>query len=435
MAALAGPIVFMQLGMVALGVEDTLFMGMLGAEYIAAVGLGHALIFCLMIFGVGTLYGIDALSSQAVGAKDIPRSVQVFYHALIVAFGVALICWSAITFLTGPILRYMEIKPEVVSLLHEYVDVVRWIYFPGLMFMATRQYLQSLSVVRKLMIVLVIANIINILVNYTLVFGNYGFPRLEVKGVAYATLAANLILLGGAQWILWLRLLKEKSAILRPRFDGKLLAHLVQLGVPGGIQSFFEASIFSFVSLIVSKFGALPLAAHQLTLNLASVTFMVPMGISYAAAVRVGYGIGARDYAVSKASGMAALFMSFVFMTLTCLTFILIPRHLLGFYTDDESVILIGIGLLFVAGIFQIADGLQVTLTGMIRGLGNTKASMIANLISHWGIGFPLGYYLGFHAGMGATGLWVGLSVGLGLVAISLYIFWLLSFRKLLRSA
>lgn len=422
MGKLALPIVVLQIGMVLFGVVDTLFMGKIGAQAIAAVGLGHAVIFIFFVFGIGALYGIDSLASRAVGAADFTASARVAAHSVVLALAVALFNFFAATLFVGYGLKLFRLDPSVVPQLQEYVSIVRWMYFPGLVFVACRQFLQSLSDIRPMLWILVVAHAINFAVNYGLVFGNWGLPRLEVRGTAFATLLANIWMGAMLGWIVWRRILGILGQW--PTWDKNIFRELVRLGIPGGIQTFFEVSVFSIVSLVMGRLGATTLAAHNLTLNLASVAFMVPMGVSYAAAVRVGYGVGEGSLEKSRIAGRVALVFGVGFMTITCVAFFTVPRFFLGFYTTDDTVLAMGVGLLQVAGIFQVFDGAQVVLTGMLRGLGDTKTSMIANLISHWLIGFPVGIFLTFYVGFHAAGLWIGLSIGLAGVALLLGFIW-----------
>lgn len=422
MFKLALPIVLLQVGMVLFGVVDTLFMGQLGAEAIAAVGLGHAIVFIFFVFGMGILYGVDSLSSRAVGAKDFSYSAQVAAHSMVLALGVAACNFILVTLFLEYALPHFHVAKEVLPRLTLYVHYVRWFYFPGLLFFACRQFLQSLSEVGPMIYVLLVAHAINVLANYLLVLGAHGFPRWEVRGTATATVLANAWLGTAMFFIARKRILKVLGAW--PKWEKNIFRELLRLGLPGGVQTFFEVSVFSVVSLVVARLGTTALAAHNLTLNLASITFMVPMGVSYAAAVRVGYGVGEGSREKSRAAGKVAVLMGIGFMSLTCILFFVCPKFFLGLYTRDAAVLAIGVSLLRVAGIFQIFDGMQVVLTGMLRGLGDTKTSMIVNLVSHWLIGFPLGLYLAFRLGWDAQGLWIGLSVGLAGVALALSFFW-----------
>ena len=423
MVNLAVPIVLLQVGTVLFGVVDTLFMGKLGPEAIAAVGLGHAFTFCLFLFGMGCLHGVDTLSSKAIGSRKIQESIDVFGGALILSQILALPLFLFITFFSESILVGIGVDEKVVPLALEYIFVVRWFFFANLGFVACRQYLQSLSIVRQLILALGFANVLNFVINYAFVFGHWGMPRLEVEGCGLATVFSGFLLFVWAFSIVIFRLRRMRRSRW-PMWNTAVYKNLLRLGGPGGIQCLLEAGVFSIVSLLVGRFGAMQLAAHQLVLNLASVAFMVPLGISYAVAVRVGYAVGQNKPERARQSGAAALLMSIGFMCTTCMLFILFPKLLLGFYTTNNQVIDVGIRLLLVAGFFQVVDGMQIVLTGMIRGLGNTKLSMFTNFFSHWCVGFPLGMWLAFSWEFEARGLWIGLSIGLAGVAILLSWHW-----------
>ena len=420
---LAVPIMLLQIGLVLFGVVDTLFMGKLGADAIAAVGLGNAYTFCLFLFGMGCLYGVDTLSSRAIGARKIQESVDVFGNALLLSQVIALPLFLFITFFSEDILVMIGVDSKVIPLSLEYIYAVRWFFFANLGFVACRQYLQSISIVRLLILVLVFANLVNALVNYVFVFGYWGMPALGVRGCGLATVLSGFLLFGWSFLIVFFRIRRLRKPCM-PRWNRSVVRKLVQLGLPAGLQCLLEGGVFSVASLLVGRFGTVQLAAHQLALNLASVAFMIPLGISYAAAVRIGYSVGQNNEARARVAGSAAMVMTVGFMLCTCLLFILVPEALLHLYTQDGAVIEIGVRLLLVAGIFQIVDGVQIVLTGMIRGLGNTKLSMFTNFASHWCIGFPVGIAFAFYGGLEARGLWIGLSIGLAGVAIFLSFCW-----------
>lgn len=405
------------------GVVDTWFMGQIGTQAIAAVGLGHAIGFALYAFGIGLLYGVDALVSRAMGAGEAAEAARVYFAAMILAVVISCVFFLLLTFGAEPLLKFVGVEANLVRDILIYLDVLRWVYFPGLLFVASRQYLQAHGYVWPLVAVLALANILNYFFNNAFALGNYGFPRWEIYGAGVATILAN--------WAL--TLITAALAIRRALqglqgenqwFKGRNVSALLKLGIPGGGQTLLEVGVFAFVSLLIGRFGATTSAAHQITLNLASLTFMIPMGLSYAAAVRIGFVYGAKRLGEVGVVGTAAMLIGGVIMTTTSSLFLLFPSALLSLYTSDATVLAVGVPLLRIAGIFQLVDGAQIVLTGMLRGLGDTKSSLFANLIAHWCVGFPLGYYLAFHGGAGASGLWIGLCVGLAIVASILTIVW-----------
>jgi MATE family multidrug resistance protein len=419
--ALALPIALTQIGMVLYGTVDMLFVGRLGPVAIAAVGLGSMTYFTGFVVGMGVVMGIDSHSSKAFGAGRPDLCGQLLVHTLAIALAAALPLFLAYAW-AGPIFRALGVAPEVVSAAVGYIAILRWAVFPGLCFVACRQFLQSMSVTSPLLAAIVVGNLGNAVMDAAFVFGRWGCPALGVRGSAYATLGANLIMLAVAGGAAWARL-----RAIEFRFHGwhrRLFADVAALGFPGALQMLAEVAIFSLVTALVGRLGAETLAAHQLTLNLASLTFMVPMGLSHAAAARVGQAVGRGDFRGAHASGRAAALMGMAFMAVTGVSFAAAPGFLLGLFGAGASVVAIATPLLYCSAAFQVFDGAQAVLTGALRGLGETRRPLAFNLIGHWLVGLPLGVWLTFRRGWGATGLWIGLTAGLTVVAVLLWREW-----------
>jgi MATE family multidrug resistance protein len=279
-----------------------------------------------------------------------------------------------------------------------------------------------MSVTSPLLAAIVFGNLANAFLDAALVFGRFGAPALGVRGSAFATLAANGVMLSIAAAAAWRRL-----DAISFRFRGwhrRLFVDVFAVGLPGGLQMLVEVAIFSLVTALVGRFGAETLAAHQLTLNLASMTFMVPMGLSHAAAARVGQALGRGDPRGAAASGRAATMMAVAFMAVMGVSFACAPGLFLGLYGAGMPVILIARPLLYCSAAFQIFDGAQAVLTGSLRGWGETRRPLLINLFGHWLIGLPIGVFLAFRRGWNATGLWLGLVAGLMVVAILLWREW-----------
>jgi len=429
MWTLAAPIALMQLGMMAYGVVDTLFMGALGPTELGGVGLGGSTFFTLMIFGMGTLLGVDSLSSRAHGAGREDDSAAIYLHSLVIAFGVALPLFLLVN-LADRFYAFMGVDSAVAAVALEYLSTLRWMTLPFLLFAASRQYLQSLSVTRPMLAAIFAGNVVNIVLNYGLVFGRLGFPKLGVMGCALASVTNSVVMLGVVVFPVIDRVRDSGY-----RFDGlrkPVLWDLIRLGLPAGLQMLVEVSMFSLVTTFMSRYGPIPTAAHQITMTLVSVTFMIPLGVSFAAAVRVGQGLGKEDPVSAVRSGRTALFMGVGFMALTALVFWTVPGFLLGLFTQDPEVLALGVSFLFVGGLFQIFDGMQIVLNGSIRGLGETKIQLIAHLIGFGAIGLPLGVWLSFRGGFGPLGLWYGLLTGLTLTGVSLFFVWRSRAKRLL---
>lgn len=419
--ALAAPLALMQLGLVLYGTVDTLFVGRLGAHAIAAVGLASSTYFLLAIFGIGMTVGADALTSRAFGAGKPEVCAALLLHSAALSLCVAAPIFLSLE-LAGPLFALIGVQPEVAEAALPYLRVLRLAIFPTLLFTSCRQYLQAMDVTRPQLLAVLTGNLLNAALCWLLIFGRLGVPALGLLGGAVATVSASLWMLLVAALASWSRM---RSISFRFRgFRARLFRDLLALGVPAGAQMLVEVSAFSLMTMFCGRLGAAALASHQITLNLVSLTFMVPLGVSFAAAVRVGQGMGRGDPAAAARSGWAALGLSVAFMSMTSLLFLGAGKAVVALFTSDPEVLALGSRLLLVGAFFQICDGMQVTLTGALRGLREARVPMGANLVGHWLVGFPLGLALAFKAGLGALGLWIGLCAGLVSVALTLLFVW-----------
>jgi MATE family multidrug resistance protein len=304
--------------------------------------------------------------------------------------------------------------------------VLTWSLPPLLLYVAFRRYLQAMNLVRPVMIALVTANLVNAAFNWIFIFGHFGSPALGVRGSAIATLLARIYM----ALVLLVAILRHEARVT-PRLrdtpmglDVARMRRLFALGLPAAGQMVFEVGVFSAATALAGRVSADALAAHQIALNMAAFTFMVPFGIASAAAVRVGQAVGRRDLHGAMRAGWTAIAIGVGFMTCAAAVFLLAPGALIRAFTTDEAVAQIGVGLLFVAAIFQLFDGLQGVTTGALRGLADTHTAMLWNLAGHWLIGLPLGYWLCFTLGRGVVGLWWGLSAGLIICGVALLAVW-----------
>jgi MATE family multidrug resistance protein len=398
-----------------------LFVGRLGPVAISAVGLGSMTYFTGFVVGMGIVMGIDSHASKAFGAGRPDLCGQLLVHTLVLALAVALPLFFLYG-LAGPIFNFIGVDPAAADGAVGYIEVLRWGVFPGLCFVACRQFLQSMSVATPLVAAIVAGNLVNAALDAVLVFGRFGAPALGVRGSAYATLAANGVMFAVVAASAWGRL-----RAISFKFHGwhrRLFVDVFALGLPGGLAMIVEVAVFSLVTALIGRLGARTLAAHQLTLNLASMTFMVPMGIAHAAATRVGQALGRGEPRVAADSGRAATIMSMSFMAATGIAFAAAPRFILGLFGVDDVVIALATPLLYCGAAFQVFDGAQVVLTGALRGFGSMRRPLLINVLGHWLIGLPVGLALGFGLGWGATGLWIGLVAGLAVVAVLLWREW-----------
>jgi MATE family multidrug resistance protein len=425
MFALAAPVIVAELGWITMGIVDTLMVGRLGPEAIGAVGLGASLFLAFGVFAMGMLLGLDTLVSQAFGAGRVDECHRWLLHGVALAVALTLPVSLVLLAVIGDLDRW-GMDPAVLRLTRPYISVVTWSVLPLLVYFALRRYLQGMGVVRPVMIVLLLANVVNVLANWMLIHGRLGAPALGVPGSAWATVVSRIVMAGGLIVVI-VRRERSRRPGLRDTplaIDAAWMRRLVGLGVPAALQLTLEVGVFAAGSALASRFSPASLAAHQIALNLAGFTFMVPLGLASAGAVRVGHAVGRRDGAAAARAGWTALLFGVVFMSLAACAFLLLPHVLIGAFTTDPGVLRVGIALLAVAAVFQLFDGLQGVGTGVLRGLGDTRTPMLWNLAAHWGIGLPIAYALAVHFGFEVIGLWWGLSVGLIICGVALLLIW-----------
>lgn len=425
MLRLSWPVVLGEIGWVAMGIVDVMMVGRIDAESIGAVSIGRALFMVFAVTGLGLLLGLDTVIAHAFGAGDRRETHLMLLHGVYLALAVALPltigAWAV-----GSVLAPLGIDPRIESMARLYLDAVAWSMAPMLLYFTFRRYLQAINVVRPVMIALISANLVNVLANWVMIFGKLGLPALGATGAAWATVLAMTYL------ALFLGLViahhdretgRELGAIpLRP--ETARLRRLVGLGLPAAMQLLLEVGVFAVVTALAGRLAAAALAAHQIALNAASVTFMVPLGISSATAVRVGQAIGRRDGEAAARAGWAGLAIGTGFMAIAAATFVIFPAWIVRAFSDDPAVLAVGIVLLHVAAAFQLFDGIQVVAIGALRGAGDTRTPMVWAILGYWGLALPIGWWLCFRAGYGAPGLWIGLSTGLIVVGAILLGTW-----------
>jgi MATE family multidrug resistance protein len=420
---LAGPVVLAEIGWMSMGVVDTMMVGPLGPAAIAATGLGGGVFTAIAIFGMGLMLGLDALVSQAFGAGDREECARWLHQGVLLAVVAAPFVMAA-TWLAYLSLDLWGLHPAIQTLVADYLRVVAAGAWPLLLYAAFRRYLQGMHVVRPIMFALVSANFVNAAGNWILIYGNLGFPALGVEGSAWATTAARIYMAG----FLFLAIQREDRRhphrAVRWRFELARIRRLVRLGFPAATQITLEVGVFAAATALAGKLDPVSSGSHQIALNLASLAFMVPLGLASSGAVRVGHAIGARDPARAAAAGWTALAAGAAVMLLIGAIFYVFPVPLLRAFTSDTRVIDIGVGLLAIAAAFQLFDGAQAVATGVLRGAGDTRTPMITNIVGHWIFGLPVGYALCFVFGWGVAGLWIGLSVGLIFVSAILIVAW-----------
>ena len=429
---IAVPVVMAELGWMTMGVVDTVMVGPLGAAALGGTGIGSVLFVAVGVFGMGLLLGLDTTVSQAFGAGDRAECERWLVTGLWVAL-LATPPLAVVLYVMQIALPSFGFHPQVLPHVQAYFPVVALSLPPLLFYAALRRYLQALSRVGVIAFTLVSANLVNVLVNWWLIYGIGPFPQLGVVGAAWATVLSRVYMVAVLAWVAWRLHRTGPAHHLSLAFPAARIRRLLRLGLPAAAHLTFEVGVFSAVTAIAGQLDPDALAAHNIALNIASVVFMVPLGISAAAAVLVGQHIGARDPAGAHRAGWAAILVALTFMGSSAVAFIIAPAGFIRLYTREVAVIAIGSQLLGVAAAFQLFDGLQVTTTGALRGLGETRVPMLISLIGYWVSGLPLGWWLCFKAGYGVTGLWLGLAASLCLVGTGLLCLWRVRIREAMR--
>jgi len=425
MVSLAVPVVLSEVGWVVMGIVDTVMVGSLGPAAIGAVALGNAVYFTPSLFGIGLLLGLDTLVSQAYGREDHDDChrwlAQGVYLACILTLPLMLLVALA-SFALGPFGIHAEVAGPAAS----YLRILLWGTLPLLIYAGTRRYLQGVGYVRVITITYVVANLINWLGNWVLIYGKLGFPALGVNGSALSTVIARIFMGAAMLGFAW-RYEQQRGHPLFRRWAAPNLVkirELVQLGLPAAGQIVLEVGAWNLMTFSAGWLTPVELATHHIALNYASLTYMVPLGVASAAAVSVGHAVGAGDPARARRAGWMALGLGTSFMLLAALVFFVAPGPLIALYTRDPRVMAVGPSLLGLAAIFQIFDGIQTVSTGALRGLGETRVPMLANLVGYWVLGLPLGLTLCFVFHWGIYGLWIGLTAALILIATTLLARW-----------
>ena len=425
MLALAVPVVLSELGWMAQGVVDTIMVGKMGPAAIGAVAVGNAVYYVPSLFGIGILLGLDTLVSQAYGRNDH----EACHHWL--AHGVYLACVA-----TPPLMLLVAaasfcfgragITPEVAGLAGSYLRILNFGTLPLLLYGAARRYLQGVGQVRVITLTLIIANLVNWFGNWVLINGKLGLPALGVDGSAISTCLARIGMAVALIGFAWRYERSRGHPLFRHWARPSLLKmrQLLRIGTPAAGQIVLEVGAWNGATFAAGFLTPVALATHSIALQYASVTYMVPLGMSAAAAVSVGHAIGAGDTSRARRAGWMAMALGTGFMLLAAFVFLFAPRPLIMLYTRDPLVLAQGPALLYIASAFQIFDGIQTVSTGALRGLGETRVPMIANFVGYWILGLPLGVSLCFALHWGIYGLWIGLTLALIVIATTLLLRW-----------
>lgn len=421
MLTLAIPVVFVQLGFMAMGLVDTLMVGRVSARVLAAVALGNLYFYNVTVFGVGTLMALDPIVAQAVGAEDHEAVARAVQRGLIIALALS-VGFVCILAPAAPVLRALHQPPEIIGDAAAYLRISIAGIIPFLAFVVLRQSLQALHRVAPIVVAVVIANVTNAGFNWVFVYGHLGSPALGAAGSAIATAISR--------WVMFLLLLAVSRRDLRPLLapvragvaSWPPILAMLRLGAPIGGQQALELCAFGAIGLLMGVLGTAEMAAHQIAISLAAFTFMVPLGVGSAAAVRVGRAIGAGDETRIREATRAGYVAGVGFMVLTAILFLAAPHALARAFTDDPHVVAIAAVLIPIAGVFQVFDGGQAVGAGVLRGAGDTTVPLFVMLVAYWVVGVPLSVYWGFHSPLRAAGLWWGFVASLAADALFLYL-------------
>ena len=429
---LAAPVILGMLGHTFVSFVDNVMVGQLGTAELAAVSLGNSFMFIAMSLGIGFSTAITPLVAAADAEGNFAAGKSAFKHGLFLCTVLGITLFLGVYF-SKPFLAYMDQPEEVVELAGPYLDLVAFSLIPLIVFQAFKQCSDGLSMTRAPMYATLLANVVNIGLNYVLIFGKFGFPQLGIVGAAIGTLASRVIMVGYL-WLLMKRNLKSKDYVLKIKLfvlENAMIKRILSLGFPSALQMFFEVAIFTAAIWMSGILGKNPQAANQIALNVASMTFMVAMGLSVASMIRVGNQKGLKRFrelrriahsifllTIILAGGFAVLFLIFHNM---------IPKLYVDFddaqnFADNFEVVQIAARLLLVAAIFQISDGVQVVVLGALRGMQDVKIPTFITFIAYWVVGFPISYYLGLHTEYKSAGIWIGLLAGLTVSGVLLYI-------------
>ena len=427
MLRLAIPLVCAELGWTTMSIVDTMMVGRQAdsAVAIGAVSLGGILYIAVAIFGTGLMLGLDTLVSHAYGAGDLEECHRVLVNGVYLSLGISPFLMGLV-WLFGPVLRSLHIESIVLGQAISYLHALNWSTLPLLLYFVFRRYLQGMDQAKPVMFALVSANLVNLAGNWALIYGHLGLRAMGTVGSGWSTCVARIYMMCVllAYCVYYDRRYKTGLRETRRLPDFFRIWRLVQLGLPAATQFGMEVGVFAVATAMIAKLGAVALASNQVALNTISFTYMVPLGISAAAAVRVGQALGRNDANGASRAGWTAMLLGTGFMGIMSILFLVAPQYIVRIYTSDPAVLRAASTLLFVGGFFQLFDGMQTVATGALRGAGDTRTPMICHLIFYWLVGLPLGAYLCFRLGWGAAGLWTGLCVALILIGCALLYFW-----------
>lgn len=417
--ALSLPIVVGQLGQLMMTVADNVMVGRIGVQALAAASIANAIFHLIMVVGFGLTMAVTPLTAIALGAGKDEECGIVLRQGLFLnlCFGF-LLC--LLTIILSEIIQFLNQPIEIVRPASLYMKVLGLSMLPLMIFQNYRQFAEGVSFLKPAMMITIFANLVNILANYMFIYGNWGAPKLGLTGAGIATISSRTFMaIALMMVIIHAKKLKRFDPGLRYRkIDFGMMKKLLSIGIPTGFQYFFEVSAFAASSIMIGWMGTIELAAHQIALNLASISFMVAMGISAAATIRVSNAIGRQDTHGARRAGFYAALLCAVFMGGCGIIFVLLRYFLPSLYINEKAVIDVSAALLIIIAFFQISDGTQAVGLGILRGIVDMKIPTIITLAAYWLIGLPAGYLLAFKCRQGIYGVWYGLLISLTASAV-----------------
>ncbi|MFC6999788.1 MATE family efflux transporter [Rufibacter roseus] len=414
--------VLSQLGHILVSVADSIMAGRIGTPQLAAASLGNSIFTIVLVFGLGISFSITPMVARADGRKNHTRIALILLNGVVLNTLIGVLLFLLFYGLS-PLIRHLDQPEHVVKLAIPYVNVLFLSMVPLMVFQAFKQFAEGLSLTKESMYISIFANVFNVGLNYVLIFGKLGFPAMGLIGAAWSTLVSRILMavLMGGFVIFFPRFKRYRNYLKKQSLSWAHMYRMFKIGMPISLQMIFEMGAFSFSAIMIGWLGATDLAAHQIALNVASVTYMMASGISAAATIRVGKLRGSGDLVAVHIAGYSSLVMGALFMAGSALVIILAKDLIPLIYVEDPAVQALAAQLLVIAAIFQLSDGVQVVGLGALRGLEDVKVPSMISLFSYWFLALPIGYTLGFWAGLGATGVWLGLFTGLTVAALLLF--------------
>jgi multidrug resistance protein, MATE family len=426
---LAYPICLSQLGHVLVGVADSIMVGNFGGEgseigalSLAGASLANSLFYVIMVFGIGVAYAITPLVAAADGEKDHERISLVLKHGILVSllfgFGLLIILSPGSFFL-----KYVGQPPEVIALSVPYFNILLFSLIPLMIFLCFKQFTEGLSYSKQAMYITIVANILNVVLNYIFIYGKFGFPAMGLNGAGWSTLIARVVMALAIVVFVYRSkyFLPFRGGFSFSEYSKGMILKLLKLGIPIGMQFTFEVGAFAFAAVMMGWIGATELAAHQIAISLASVTYMLASGISSAVTVRVGNQMGSQNLGQMRLAGLSGFTLVFILMLLAAIFFISFNQFLPTLFNSQGNVLQVASVLIIIAAFFQLSDGIQVVGLGALRGMSDVKVPTLITVIAYWVIALPSAYVMGFYFHLGAKGIWSGLLVGLSFSAVALF--------------